>query len=163
MGTIAAEYMDGSIARIRRDGTELETLAGRQPQPSVMVMAGQRLFWVNVGRGDVRPAIMSLIVDPSRTTTAAPIAGIGPDQPLSLAVDSTHLYWTIRGSGATGQVQAFDIAAGETSVIASGQETPWGIAVDADAVYWTTQGSSFASPGNLMRVTKPTRARPPSR
>jgi sugar lactone lactonase YvrE len=169
MGSGVSEYLDGSIMRVRLDGTGLETLARRQLQPSVLAMAGERLIWVNVGRNAIPPALMSLALD--RWPNAAPeeIARIGPAQAISLAADSTHVYWTIQGSGPAGQVEGLDLSGRHPYVIASGQETPWGIAVDADAVYWTTQGSVPGSLGKLMRIDKPdtrrtdTMAAPPTR
>src|SRR5512142_2421367 len=55
--------------------------------------------------------------------------------PLSIAVDTSSVYWTNADGGTVMKVSK---AGGTPKSLASGQNNPYGIAVDATNVYWTT-------------------------
>ncbi len=158
MGTEAINYTDGSIKWIHGDGTDMETLALNQKQPSVLIAVGNRLLWVSL-RGNNVHLLMSLSLDRWPNSAPEQLAEIGRAQPLSLAGDSEHIYWTLRDSGPAGQVVALSLSGGSPFVVARDQELPWGVAVDSTAVYWTTQGSGSKSPGTLMKIEKPRKLR----
>ena len=67
------------------------------------------------------------------------------DQPVSLAIDTTYVYWTDSGHQ---DVRKVPIAGGAVEVLATRQEEPHGIAVNATHIYWaaTTSGRVLRQP-----------------
>lgn len=69
-----------------------------------------------------------------------------PDMPQAIAVDDTHVYWSIRGQLDENRLWDNDAVAGKimrankdgsnVETLASGLYSPWDIAVDSDYVYW---------------------------
>jgi hypothetical protein len=66
----------------------------------------------------------------------------GQDNPGSIAVDTTSVYWTNYGGYTFGRVLKVSTGGGTPITLASAQSAPNGIAVDATNVYWTNQGSN---------------------
>jgi hypothetical protein len=72
----------------------------------------------------------------------------GQSEPLLVALDINHVYWTNQGgAGAVMRTPKLGAAAEE---IAVSDHPPGGIAVDLSAVYW----SEFGSPGTVWRLDK---------
>jgi hypothetical protein len=69
----------------------------------------------------------------------------GQDDPLQIAVDGAHVYWTDNQSG---EVMSVPIVGGTPTTLASAQEDPYCVAVDAANVYWTdrTSGAVMSVP-----------------
>jgi len=89
------------------------------------------------------------------------------DNPIALAVDSTHVYWVEPGATATtatgkatmtGSVASVPIAGGAVVTLASGQAAPFALAVDGTNVYWTNQAAAGeflgTASGTVMQVPR---------
>lgn len=68
------------------------------------------------------------------------------DWPVSLALDSTHVYWA-ESSGAV--VRRAPLAGGASIALATGPFTPWGVALDPQSVYIAELAG-----GSVLRVPK---------
>jgi hypothetical protein len=81
----------------------------------------------------------------------------GQSQPLSIAVDGQHVFWTnASSSDGTGSVMRADLDGADVVALASGRNRPFGIALDDTDVYWSEQGTMAASftDGVLYRLGK---------
>jgi hypothetical protein len=77
-------------------------------------------------------------------------------EPRRVVLDDKHLYWTVWGSGMSGDHSKTGIVKrmhkdgkGAPEVFAPGQSHPAGIAIDATTVYWANEGD-----GNVMKLAK---------
>lgn len=62
----------------------------------------------------------------------------GLNRPLSVAVDSSYLYWSEMGSGSdTGTLKKMEISSGSITTLATDLKQPYYIAIDETSVYWT--------------------------
>jgi hypothetical protein len=88
------------------------------------------------------------------TVTLAPVLAGGRDTPWQIAVDSTNVYWTERGSYTnSGLVMKMDISSGTTTTLASGLADPVGIAIDGSYVYWTEYADGATGLGSVKRIS----------
>jgi hypothetical protein len=77
------------------------------------------------------------------------------EKPKRLALDDTHVYWTVWGSGFSadhsknGAVKRVAKSGGSVEVFAPAQSHPHGIVTDASAVYWANDGD-----GTVMTAPK---------
>ncbi|MEZ4220129.1 MAG: DUF5050 domain-containing protein [Polyangiaceae bacterium] len=72
------------------------------------------------------------------------------DNGFAVALDATHVYWTVLGTGANkGEIRRLPLAGGTAEVLAVTQAGPRGIAVDATHVYWTNSDD-----GTVRRIAK---------
>ena len=84
---------------------------------------------------------------------------------MSIAVDSTAVYWTDYGAGNDdGAVMSVPIGGGKVTTLATAQNGANCIAVDGSSVYWTDYGDGLLSAGSIgndgavMKLAKPVRA-----
>lgn len=85
---------------------------------------------------------------------SVPLAGGAPtplatglDEPRSIALDATHVYWTAeggKGAPETGALMKVPPAGGTPDTLVSGLTRPFGLAVDSTSVYWA--GSEAPEP-----------------
>jgi hypothetical protein len=102
-----------------------------------MLVAGDRLYWVEVG-----PAGGILSVP---TGGGAPVVLVAETDIASLALDDTNLYWLndgCPGSACTGLVKKVPLGGGTPTVVVPGSQAHPGatgaLVVDATSVYWTS-------------------------
>jgi len=65
---------------------------------------------------------------------------LGEPKPWSIAVDSTHVYWSNYTS--TGAIRRATITGGAAENLATSQNLPNGIAVNSTRIYWAAEGES---------------------
>jgi len=102
-----------------------------------------------------KPGIIYWVDQLSGTVNKMPVGGgtITPlatdrSKPVSIAVDSTYVYWIDNGMTSDGSVNKVPIVGGAATPLATGQTNPWRLAVDANYVYWTCKGN----PGLVQAV-----------
>ena len=111
------------------------------------IAVNTNLFWASEATGEID--YMSAYnathgVTSVKTIVAASDAGTA--EPISMAADSTNIYWTDFGSGGVYQTAR---VGGTIITIAQGQNQPMGIAIDASKIYWTNNGTGAAD-GSVM-------------
>jgi hypothetical protein len=78
--------------------------------------------------------------------------------PLDIAVDATHVYFTVNhyNDVGLGSVMKASINGGGIVILASGQTAPYHIALDTEYVYWTNKidDPDAGVSGSVMRVKK---------
>jgi sugar lactone lactonase YvrE len=121
-----------------------ESFAATANDPAEIVVFGDRVYWTNVGSGEVRSCAVS-----GCTAADLPIAS-GQTELAGLAVDASGVYW-VAGSESTGAVRMCPHAGCGTGpvTIAGNLGKPHGIALDASFVYFTALGD-----GSIRRVAK---------
>src|SRR6266545_586956 len=63
---------------------------------------------------------------------------VGPSEPVWVAVDSSHIYWTNFGTGEIGRADLN--GGGVNQSFITGASSPSGVAVDSGHIYWTNSG-----------------------
>jgi DNA-binding beta-propeller fold protein YncE len=119
---------DGSIVRVRKDGTSRETFAITAPGLQGIAVDAQGVYVTNDMQGTV-----------SRIVAGSPpqmIAG-GLDHPTEILAVPSGVYWLNRGStgGATGSVMAL-LPSGSLITVASNQPYASGLALGGPYAYW---------------------------
>jgi hypothetical protein len=124
-----------ALMKVPLAGGSATTLASGQSVRSIAV-DGTSVYWTDFFSGSV----MKVPLGGGALTTVAS----GQDQPVSVTVDATSLYWSNLG------IVKLPVAGGVPTLIASRQSdsSPIGIAVDATSVYWTNPVD-----GVVMKVT----------
>jgi hypothetical protein len=139
-----ADTEEGIIRRVAKAGGASTVLALHQNRPTALACYGGTLFWTNdapaAGSGDAQGSIVSLRLPAAEPRTIAS----GQPEPSSLSVDSTGVYWTVRGTprrryldGALLRV-AFDRS--EPQTLASYQRDPSGVALGETVAFWIDAG-----------------------
>jgi hypothetical protein len=82
----------GDIRRVPVAGGTVETFVSGQSQPVYLALDGEDLFWCNFGNGVVSK------IDKDGTGEVTQLA-VGQNQPYSLRVNATHLYFTTLAGG----------------------------------------------------------------
>jgi uncharacterized delta-60 repeat protein len=99
------------------------------------------IYWVNnVPNGTVNKV--------PRGGGPVTVLASGQHYPTSVAVDSTHVYWTTYG----GEINAVPLGGGTVTTLASGQHSPVSVAVDGTHVYWINTGTWGGSDGAVNEV-----------
>ncbi|MBI5532326.1 MAG: DUF5050 domain-containing protein [Deltaproteobacteria bacterium] len=132
---------NGSVQKVKTDGTGQQSIANNQMQPRGIAVDGTYVYWVNFGAGTVMRADKS---SPTPTPTTL-ITGQG--NPRGLVADATSLYWTNNGQGTVMKANSDGTA---VVTLAGNENQAYGIAIDATHVYWTTD----RNPGEVMKVSK---------
>lgn len=79
------------------------------------------------------------------------------DAPLSLAVDSTHLYWASAipsAGGYTHEIRRAPIAGGAAETLATAEGVVGAVALTSDRVFWVEVASEGLGPSSLQSVLK---------
>jgi hypothetical protein len=141
----------GSVRRMKKDGTDLTTLAQASgPWALAVGAAGDNyVYWTNTSDGSLRR-----IVKPG----GHPVVLLtGESSPRGIAVDGTHMYWTTSGGG---QVRRANLDGTAPETLVTGQNYPLGVALDDTWVYWTEVGAGYAldacsqANGRIVRAKK---------
>lgn len=120
---------DGSVVRLRKGGTQVETLATTAPGLRGLAVDAQWVYVTNNVAG---------------TVSKIPLAGgapqtiaMGLDHPTAILATGGAAYWLVRGStgGQPGSVMALS-PAGAVTTLAANQSFPAGIAYDDANLYW---------------------------
>jgi sugar lactone lactonase YvrE len=108
--------------------------------------AGKDCLGGNCANGKCEPVLLASDADDAKLKA-----------PLGIAVDATHVYFTVNEYVAgKGLVMRASIAGGQLETLASGQDFPFHIALDSTHVYWTNKvdaGDAGVS-GGVLRVLK---------
>jgi len=138
----------GLILSFPTIGGELpQALATGQQDPIAITAHGESIFWLDRRQDPDKDAVMR-----SANGLVSAVA-MDPGSTTGLAVDSTHVYWTVADGDASGAVKRVSRQSGnfddleEPEVIALMQPFPYAIAVDKTHVYWTNKGD-----GTVMRA-----------
>jgi hypothetical protein len=135
-GSIKAKIMKKSLV----DGTSPTALIMSTSVGNLVADSGS-VYWTSPG--NLGGSVMSVPLTGGTAMVLASDLG----QPGSLALDTTHLYWT-NGTGA--RVMKLPIMGGTPTVLASGPKQIGVITVDANSVYWVyLNGAANA----LMKLT----------
>jgi hypothetical protein len=144
-----AEKFGSKVFRIPLAGGAPSLISDQDYAVSIIVADGANVYWITGSDGS---GGMVKMWDPM-TKIPRPVAS-GQPFPFGLAVDKTHIYWSIGGSDPTAgkgiRRAIIPVMAEQPSVnivIDSGQ--PTGIAVDEESVYWVEK-----SPPSIMRAPK---------
>jgi hypothetical protein len=124
------------VMRWAKEGGELDTIASEQDGPESVVVDETDVYWANVEGEEVQRRAkaggeVETIQSGASYQTYLLQGGI--------AVDATHVYWTmdLGGLGASGYVERRAKAGGDVSRFASVDDQPFTIVVDDTHVYWT--------------------------
>lgn len=99
---------------------------------------GERLVWVNRGRGAAALDGQLMQQNPSSTSPAEVLVSARPD-PTSVAVDETRLFWTENGlPDAGGAVYSALRDGGQPLALAEGEAVPLGAAELGPHLYWAS-------------------------
>lgn len=128
------------------DGGAITRSFGRTPR--ALVLTGSRLIWSAIG-GPAQYAGEVSRRDQALDSTTEQFYALQLGDPWGVAVDDTHVYFTVSGAGTVRRCPLGGCKATPDEVIATGQGHPHGVAVDASFVYWAS------SDGAVMRARKP--------
>jgi sugar lactone lactonase YvrE len=135
-------------------GECLVTLSDSEIAPASLVVAQDRVFWVNSknGSGSVRSVGLDgggLATLASTSLPLKPSMGIA----YSIAADSSHLYWANLYSQS---ILRSDFDGGSVTTLATTEDAPLGITAFGDRIAWTTNGNTgavFSAPTDGGTVT----------
>jgi hypothetical protein len=127
----------GTIARVRKDGGPIETLA-HGDEPVGLALDATHVYWSEWGSGRIAKVRKS----GGETTVLA------TDQKgaRGLAVDDDRVYFTHAPSGS---IRSVAKSGGAVRTHATGQKQPYALAVDATTIYWADVGA-----GTVMAIAK---------
>jgi len=146
-GKLVAMPRPPDVLRREPKGRAVTTVRGTGNACGVAVDQG-RVYWTDFDRSRVL----------SVAKTGGKVATLASQQPgaFAIAVDDSHVYFTLRGSGylADGSVRRVPKQGGTVEQIAVDQLRPEAIVTSADAVYWTARGYPGALDGAVLRASK---------
>jgi hypothetical protein len=125
----------------------VELLASNQSLPEDITVRGDYVYWTDYGHpaaGLTGDAVMRTRIDGTGAPTTVASSQVGAH---GIAVDDTHVYWTLRVF-TTGRVRRCPLGGGTIDEIASGQNVPKRIQLTASHAYWTNIGG-----GQIMQAT----------
>jgi hypothetical protein len=145
---------DDAVMKVPIGGGAPVKLAAGRFVTGVAVDA-KNVYWINgaTTKDSVDGSLMQLAIGGGSPVVLASAL----DNPHSLVVDVTSVYWANVGtyqvgppqsSANNGTVMKAPIGGGGATTLASGQNAPTGVAVDAANVYWTNNTES----GSVMKV-----------
>ena len=140
-------FYGGTVNAVPVGGGSVTTLASGQYNPRSVAVDGTHVYWVNYGTlGDESDSVTT-----DGTVNEVPISGgavttlaSGQNNPSSLAVDGTNVYWVTGSWGSyagLGTVNAVPVGGGTVTTLATGQNDPTSVATDGTNVYWVDQWS----------------------
>jgi hypothetical protein len=138
---------NGSILRVKSDGTGLATVASGQMGAHDVKADDSFVYWTNYYASGATPTVLKAPAVGSGSVTTLAL-GDGPDSDASgIAIDSNYVYWTLNTSN---KVRKVPLAGGPNTLVAEGQTRAFGITVDAQYVYW----ANASVPGSIARIQK---------
>lgn len=129
--------LPGTIARVRKDGGPIETLA-RGDKPVGLALDATHVYWSEWGAGRIAKVAKSGGETVVLTSEQKGARG--------LAVDDDRVYFTHAPSGS---IRSVPKNGGEVRTHATGQKQPYSLAIDATTIYW----ADFAA-GTVMSIAK---------
>ena len=140
-----SDALADTIGRARLDGTDPQPnfITGLTSTPTGLAVDGGHIYWAEFGTDTiVRANLDGTGVQENFIT--------GANGPYTVAVDSSHVYWTNSNNGAAGTIGRanLDGTAIQQDFI-TGATGPVGVAVDATHVYWSNYGP-LDTPGSTI-------------
>lgn len=143
----SADGNTGMVSKVGLDGGTPVTLAtGLSSTPVSIAVDANSIYWVLPGTGTnnyTDGVVAKAPLDGGVPTVLAS----GLNQPSSLAIDSTWVYWTDEGAAITGggnfpgDVSKVLLDGGGLTVLASGLTVPNSLAINASGLYWLSPGT----------------------
>lgn len=136
-GTGGAQFFDGAVMRMAKDGSAGVWLATSQREPRYLAVGADRIYW-SLADGEIRSSAKSGVGGVSTVLRTG-------ESLSSLALDSSYLYWTTEHD-----VRALPLGGGAVLILASATNSgPHALEVDGAYLYWLTRS------GQVMRLPKP--------
>jgi sugar lactone lactonase YvrE len=115
------------------------------PRPVRLAVSETAVYWTSQYGG-----VRSAALDGGAVTTIASQTG---DETSGIALDSSHVYWTVASSQSEGAVRSAPLDGGPATTIASGQDDPVNLAIAASAAYWINDDIYATSTGGGCLMT----------
>jgi hypothetical protein len=144
-----AEKFKSSLFSIPLTGGMPSLISATEPSVVAIVADGTNVYWVSGSDGNQGAVRMW---DPAAKVLRS--IAQGQSSPFGLAVDNTHIYWSLNGPDlATNGIRRTTIpttaAQPDVRIVTQGGQ-PSGIAVDDESVYWIEK----KAPSSIMRAPK---------
>lgn len=152
-GSYAADYKNGAIVRMKKDGSERQELAASLPGPVTLALSGDDVVWVNRGFLDNNANRKNggvALVSKTGGATVDLVTGYNQDVLRGVAADATSVFvaYTPASGAALWQLGK---APGAPAIKASAK-LPHAVAVDGATVYYTANTGTFEY--QVLRVDK---------
>jgi Domain of unknown function (DUF5050) len=103
---------------------------------AVTAPAGTHLYWIDNGDG------IGTVNEANLDGTSPRAIATGQDNPVGVAADSSHIYWSNYGGVGNSTVNEANLDGTSPQTIATGQEI-YGVAVSSSHIYWTDRSTIY--------------------
>jgi hypothetical protein len=163
---VDAEYVyfttrieDGTVSRVRRDGTGLESVAVDRLWPRDLRIAAGAIYWFDDAAGSSQSLDTSPIVRLDLATSEGTVLHEDEVRPHALALDGDYLYWTAQNFGdcntnpdyVDGVVRRMPAAGGAVETLAKGLRQASDLVVRGDHLYWAQSLSGCSAIYSLAK------------
>jgi hypothetical protein len=134
------------IAKVPKGGGDVINLAQFVDGAlASLVVDNSSVYWTASDTG----TIQQVSINGGAVTTLAS----GLNQPMRVAVDATHVYWTENAGGiaGAGAVRSVPVAGGTVTTLASALNSPYAIVADGSSIYWTELGTN-GTDGTIKKI-----------
>jgi hypothetical protein len=151
---------NGTVSRVKRNGTSLEDLAPGRVWPKDIRVGGAAVYWFDDAAGSSQRADTSPLLRLDLITAKLEVLHQDDVRPHSIALDGDYLYWTAQNSGdcntnpnyVDGVVRRMPVRGGTVQTLAAHLRDANDIVVQGDTVYWA---QSLAGCGAIYSLRKP--------
>ena len=137
-----ADAGDSTVNSAALDGSNPQAIVNGQDDPIGVAVNNGHLYWASSSNGTINEAGL----DGSNPQTL--LSGQGA---AGLAVDGSHIYWSIEfsGAGTLGTIWEAGLDGSNPHAIVTGQDMPLGIAAVGSHLYWTNNAQNTAGAGSV--------------